>query len=207
MGIEHSTDSMLAVVFLSNVLLSQIPETGSSMSWADANALFSQNEMNRDYARLSTSLDAADQSAGFRPADQLTRGVPFSKVPDLSFNAFANGKMDGSISSYVRQLTPYLSASHYINKIRSPRDDQFIYPQANQARVPPQGAVSMEEINQVFSRNPERPTASPDLEQQMGSAGMMNFGINSQTAFPFSAPQAVDSFQNGVNPYAFAAPQ
>jgi hypothetical protein len=96
------------------------------MTWGEANKAFSQNEMQRDYARLSSSLDAADQSAGFRPADQLTHGVAFTKPAQLSFEGFAQGKQDASTDSYVRQMTPYMAASHYMNQMRKPQSSQFL---------------------------------------------------------------------------------
>lgn len=119
----------ITVVLCGHAAAVGFPETGDEMSWGEANKAFSDNVMDRDYARLSSSLDAADQFAGFRASDKLTRGVPFSKVPDLNFQGFAQGKADGGLDSRVREMTPYLASSHYINKLRSPMTDHFIYPQ------------------------------------------------------------------------------
>ncbi len=48
------------------------------------------------------------------------------QVPRLDFQGFALGKMDDGLDSSIRALTPYLAASHYMNKIRTPMDNSYM---------------------------------------------------------------------------------
>jgi hypothetical protein len=197
---------LLALVV--GVAAEQYPETGGEMSWGDANRAFSDSIKGRDYDRLSTSLDAADQFAGFRPAERLTKGVPFAKVPPLTFEGFALGKMDNGIDSYVRQMTPYLAASHYQNRIRTPKYDNFIYPQTTTDGVIPSVLNPMAPINMAFSRNGRQNDSpdEPDLEQVGVGASTRSAAV--QGMMPPAQPvmPGMSLMQAGGNPYALPFP-
>eukprot|EP00301_Raphidiophrys_heterophryoidea_P006793 c1270_g1_i1.p1 GENE.c1270_g1_i1~~c1270_g1_i1.p1 ORF type:complete len:219 (-),score=45.57 c1270_g1_i1:68-724(-) len=194
----RSTTCLWLAVFVV-VALAKIPETGEEMTWDEANAAFENNAMDRDYARVSASLDAADQSAGFRSGKRLTRGVPFSKIGNLNFEGFAQGRDDGSIESTLRQMTPYLASSHYINQIRKPTAINTIYPAPQPVAAPQDSQLSIGKMNTMFSLNPsdhamdlEQPTDMPAPQPQAFNQNQMEF----PTSF----------LQPGANPYNLGSP-
>eukprot|EP00298_Acanthocystis_sp_HF-20_P005659 c15748_g1_i1.p1 GENE.c15748_g1_i1~~c15748_g1_i1.p1 ORF type:complete len:287 (+),score=79.72 c15748_g1_i1:31-861(+) len=186
----------IVLVSLMTICSLSFPETGDVMTWGQANQAFADSIQNRDYSRQSAALDAADQYSGFRPSDQLTRGVPFSKAPRLNFEGFAQGKADGGIGSYVSEMTPYLASSHYINQIRKPLSNSIIYPAPLPRQDPrlslPRG-VSLQGLNSAFSTNPsdyiksdlEAPAPSLnkiDPSNNMILSNMMNPGLGMNPA-------------------------
>lgn len=223
----------LSVCLVSFAEATLFPETGDEMTWGQANYAFAHNSMDRDYARLSSSLDAADQFAGFRANNGLTRGVPFSKAPDLSFQGFAMGKGDGGLDGRVREMTPYLAASAFQNNLRQPLHNHVIYPQVAApstltAAYPYGNPLNIADINHKMAEskiNTEDIASSTPALLQSGaraSPGMelrdleqfthdvQHFANHGAPGVPSALQQRQDAQMQriamGANPYSMANP-